>query len=137
ILEAGFAAEEVMFGVSTYSCHPEDSMSAYKAAEAIEFEGLDRTRIGKKQLEKLTEKSYMLKKRCHEEVKKLLEQYKSALIALIDALKKDATLSDNQVMTIIEQAMIEEEIKEEELADNASENKEDVIPSVQEVDVQQ
>jgi cell division protease FtsH len=130
ILVAGFAAEEVMFGVSTYSCHPEDSMIAYKAAEALAFEGLDRARIGKKQLEKLTEKSYLLKKQCHEEVKKLLEEYKFALEALIKALKNDATLSDNQVMAIIEQAMAEQEEKEAERADTAFENSKEVVVDV-------
>lgn len=105
IMVAGYAAEEIMCGVSTYSCHPEDSMNAYKAAEAIAFEGLDRTRIGKKLLTKLTDDSYILKKQCHEKVKKLLEQYKPALVKLIQALKEQSTLSDVQVMSIIEEAM--------------------------------
>lgn len=105
ILLAGYVAEEIMFGVSTYSCHPEDSMTAYKAAEAIAFEGLDRTRIGKKLLTKLTDDSYILKKQCHEKIKKLLEQYKPALVKVIEALKEQSTLSDVQVMSIIEEAM--------------------------------
>lgn len=105
ILVAGYAAEEIMYGVSTYSCHPEDSMTAYKAAEAIAFEGLDRNRIGKKLLAKLTDDAYMLKKECHKKAKQLLEEYKPALIKVIEALKKQSTLSEAQVLAIIEEAM--------------------------------
>lgn len=124
LLLAGYAAEQVMFGVSTYSCHPEDSMAAYKAAEAIAFEGLDRKRIGKKQVAECAQRSYELRKRCQEEIKELLEQYKPALIKLIEALKEKSTLSDSEVMFIIEEAMMADQEQKGQLDSSANDDSE-------------
>ena len=49
--------------------------------------------------------------------------------ARIKALKKEATLSDNQVMAIVEQAMAQQEEEDEQaqLSDIASEEKEEIV----------
>ncbi|QQR54124.1 AAA family ATPase [bacterium] len=103
ILLAGFAAEEVLYGACTYSCHKEDGDKAYKTAETIAFEGIDRKRLPNKTFSKLSEKAYGIKKECYEKIRKLLQKYKPALEQIKQALVKKYTLRDVEILRIVEE----------------------------------
>lgn len=107
ILLAGFAAEELVFGMSTFKFHENDSATAFKILESLVLKGMDKEKISPYQMSVFMDDIMKLRKETMNEVKELLENHRDELSAIIEALKERSMLSSNDIEDIINEVETE------------------------------
>lgn len=98
---AGIAAEEIIFGSCSFSCHTKDNEKALTLIKSLVFEGLDIERLPKHIQKQLFDEAFELLNRCKQEAISLLTLHKETLLTIAQTLQKRNTLNRNDVKNIM------------------------------------
>jgi ATP-dependent Zn protease len=98
---AGIAAEKIIYGTCSYSCHTKDKEQALAIAQSLTFEGMDPDKLPKDLRKKRFDEAFALLDQCEKEVTQLLSKHKAALRNIARELQEFGTLSEKEVAEII------------------------------------
>lgn len=100
---AGIAAEKLLLGSCSYSCHKEDKNRALTLAQSIAFEGLDVTRLSKEEQKQRQAAALKILEQCEQEVTQMLQTNRDLLATIADDLYEKKTLTSESVQEIVQQ----------------------------------
>ncbi len=109
---AGIAAEEVILGSCSFSCHTQDKEKALTLIKSLVFEGHDIKKLPEHIQNQLYDKAFELLNKCKQETISLLTLHKETLLTVAQTLQKRNMLNRNDVKHIIDQANNTDEIIE-------------------------
>lgn len=90
---AGIAAEKIILGSCSYSCHKEDKTRALALAQSLAFEGLDVARMPKHIQQQRYDQALAIVDTCEKEIITLLQKNKQKLIRIAQELQDKQSLS--------------------------------------------
>ncbi|HRQ62445.1 MAG TPA: AAA family ATPase [Candidatus Dependentiae bacterium] len=99
---AGHAAEKIIHGTCSYSCHHADKEKALTLATSLTFEGLDPESLPKHIAQQRYDQAFALLTQCEQEITKLLAQHKESLINIAHELKQVKTLDAQEIKEIVQ-----------------------------------
>lgn len=98
---AGHVAETLLLGSCGYGYHPHDKQTALTIAKSITCGTLDLTTLTDKIRDQYFDEAFALMNTCEAEVKQLLEEHRTELVAVTQALKENLTLDVKQLRQIV------------------------------------
>ncbi len=100
---AGFVAEELLLGSCGFSCHAEkDHAAALNIAKTLAFQGADESALPKHIIRTKYDEAISITNACTKEMKLLLEQHKSELERVMQALLTMQTIDRDTVEKIVQ-----------------------------------
>lgn len=99
---AGIAAEKLMLGSCGYSCHKNDKDKALGIAMTLVCEGINPNSLPKQVQKQKYDEAFALLAECEKEITALLQKHKDALENIIVELQAGGTLTNQDLLEIIE-----------------------------------
>jgi SpoVK/Ycf46/Vps4 family AAA+-type ATPase len=99
-LLAGYVAEEVMFGASSYSYQPENKFKAFKIAKELACKGIAQSQLSDELNAKITQTAWNMLEEYEQELKKMFEEYKPYL-TLLSSWVIEQNVSGDQIVHVL------------------------------------
>ena len=107
---AGHVAETILLGSCGYGYHATDKQVALNIAKSMTYGAIDLASLPKKMRDQYYDDAFALLNTCEQEVTKLLEEHRTELAAVMNALVEKLTLNSYELRKLVlgEQSVIEQ-----------------------------
>ncbi|MGB8366980.1 MAG: AAA family ATPase, partial [Candidatus Babeliales bacterium] len=128
---AGIAAEKIINGSCSYSCHTKDKEKAFTLAKSLVFEGINVKGLPTSMQEQFYKETLGLISQCEEEIMALLAKHKNKLFSIVQELQERNMLNKKDIQRIIDQIDMGTTLNNQQNLSSSSDNIEEIkLPEI-------